>query len=65
MACGTGRFFTILHLAERVVEENDGKSRILLLLLSISFLSQTLKKSTAQGHADMRTYAVCSEENEQ
>ena len=61
MACGTGKTFTALRLAERVAEENGGKARILFLVPSISLLSQTLKEWTAQGRLDMRAFAVCSD----
>lgn len=63
MACGTGKTFTALRLAERVAEDwgGGGKARILFLVPSISLLSQTLKEWTAQGHLDMRAFAVCSD----
>lgn len=61
MACGTGKTFTALRLAERVAEDRGGKARILFLVPSISLLSQTLKEWTAQGRLDMRTFAVCSD----
>ncbi|ALA67504.1 DEAD/DEAH box helicase [Corynebacterium lactis] len=61
MACGTGKTFTALRLAERVAEERGGKARILFLVPSISLLSQTLKEWTAQARLDMRTFAVCSD----
>ncbi|WP_284805862.1 DEAD/DEAH box helicase [Corynebacterium rhinophilum] len=61
MACGTGKTFTALRLAERVAEDRGGKARILFLVLSISLLSQTLKEWTAQGRLDMRAFAVCSD----
>ena len=61
MACGTGKTFNALRLAERVAEENGGKARILFLVPSISLLSQTLKEWTAQGRLDMRAFAVCSD----
>lgn len=61
MACGTGKTFTALRLAERVADESGGKARILFLMPSISLLSQTLKEWTAQGRLDMRTFAVCSD----
>ena len=61
MACGTGKTFTALRLAERVAEDNGGKARILFLVPSISLLSQTLKEWTAQGRLDMRAFAVCSD----
>lgn len=61
MACGTGKTFTALRLAERVAEDRGGKARILFLVPSISLLSQTLKEWTAQGRLDMRAFAVCSD----
>lgn len=61
MACGTGKTFTALRLAEKVAEDNGGKARVLFLVPSISLLSQTLKEWTAQARLDMRTFAVCSD----
>lgn len=61
MACGTGKTFTALRLAEKVAENNGGKARVLFLVPSISLLSQTLKEWTAQARLDMRTFAVCSD----
>ena len=61
MACGTGKTFTALRLAEKVAENNGGKARILFLVPSISLLSQTLKEWTAQAGVDLRSFAVCSD----
>lgn len=61
MACGTGKTFTSLRLAEKVAENNGGKARILFLVPSISLLSQTLKEWTAQAGVDLRSFAVCSD----
>ena len=61
MACGTGKTFTALRLAEQFAEKKGGKARILFLVPSISLLSQTLKEWTAQARLDMRSYAVCSD----
>ena len=61
MACGTGKTFTALRLAEQFAEKKGGKARILFLVPSISLLSQTLKEWTAQARMDMRSYAVCSD----
>ena len=61
MACGTGKTFTALRLAERVAEANGGKARVLFLVPSISLLSQTLKEWTAQARVDLRSFAVCSD----
>lgn len=61
MACGTGKTFTALRLAEKFAEGNGDKARVLFLVPSISLLSQTLKEWTAQACLDLRSYAVCSD----
>ncbi|WP_040085390.1 DEAD/DEAH box helicase [Corynebacterium humireducens] len=61
MACGTGKTFTALRLAERVAKNNGGRARVLFLVPSIALLSQTLKEWTAQTEVDLRPYAVCSD----
>lgn len=61
MACGTGKTFTALKIAERVAEEAGGSARILFLVPSISLLSQSLREWTAQCELDMRAFGVCSD----
>ncbi|MCE5291419.1 MAG: DEAD/DEAH box helicase [Nocardiaceae bacterium] len=61
MACGTGKTFTALKIAERTAEENGGSARILFAVPSISLLSQTLREWTAQTQHDLRAFAVCSD----
>src|SRR5579875_976130 len=61
MACGTGKTFTALKIAERVAAEKGGSARILFLVPSISLLSQTLREWTAQSELDLRAFAVCSD----
>ena len=61
MACGTGKTFTALKIAEAVAAENGGSARILFLVPSISLLSQTLREWTAQSELDMRAFGVCSD----
>ena len=63
MACGTGKTFTALRLAEQFAENNGGRARVLFLVPSISLLSQTLKEWTAQNqeHLPLKSYAVCSD----
>lgn len=61
MACGTGKTFTALRLAERVAQENNGKARVLFLVPSIALLSQSLKEWTAQATMDLKAFAVCSD----
>ena len=62
MACGTGKTFTSLKVAERLAAERDGQpTNVLFLVPSISLLSQTLREWTAQTQTPMRTFAVCSD----
>ena len=61
MACGTGKTFTALKIAERVADENGGAAKILFAVPSISLLSQTLREWTAQSQLDLRAFAVCSD----
>jgi predicted helicase len=61
MACGTGKTFTALKIAERTASENGGAARILFLVPSISLLSQTLREWSGQVECDMRPFAVCSD----
>lgn len=61
MACGTGKTFTALKIAERTAAEKGGSARILFAVPSISLLSQTLREWTAQTQFDLRAFAVCSD----
>lgn len=58
MACGTGKTFTSLRLAEQVTPE-DG--RILFLAPSISLVAQTLREWTAQAENRIHAFVVCSD----
>jgi predicted helicase len=58
MACGTGKTFTSLRIAERLVPRGGS---ILFLVPSISLLSQALKEWAIDAVVPLRTYAVCSD----
>ncbi|MFO0681749.1 MAG: type ISP restriction/modification enzyme [Sandaracinus sp.] len=58
MACGTGKTFTSLKIAERVA--GPGK-RVLFLVPSLALLSQTLTEWTAESETPLRCFAVCSD----
>jgi len=58
MACGTGKTFTSLKIAEQVAGE--GK-RVLFLVPSLALLSQSLTEWTAESHVALRCFAVCSD----
>lgn len=61
MACGTGKTFTALKIAEAVAALEGESARILFLVPSISLLSQSLREWTAQSELDMRAFGVCSD----
>lgn len=61
MACGTGKTFTALKIAERWADEHDGAARVLFLVPSIALLSQTLREWTAQTLLPIRSFVVCSD----
>jgi len=58
MACGTGKTFTSLKIAERLV--GRGK-RVLFLVPSLSLLSQTLTEWTQESETPLHSFAVCSD----
>ncbi len=58
MACGTGKTFTALRLAEKLA--GPGK-RVLFLVPSLSLLSQTLTEWTQETATPMHSFAVCSD----
>ena len=60
MACGTGKTFTALKIAENFPRENN---LILFLVPSISLLSQTLREWIAESEINFHSIAVCSDVN--
>jgi len=58
MACGTGKTFTSLKIAERIA--GAGK-RVLFLVPSLALLSQTLTEWTQESGTPLASYAVCSD----
>ena len=58
MACGTGKTFASLRLAEKLAPEHGS---VLFLVPSISLLSQTLREWTAESKRHLHCYAVCSD----
>jgi predicted helicase len=61
MACGTGKTFTSLKIAEHVAADAGRHANVLFLVPSISLLSQALREWTAQTETAMRSFAVCSD----
>lgn len=58
MACGTGKTFTSLKIAEALA--GKGK-RVLFLVPSLSLLSQTLTEWTQESATPLHSFAVCSD----
>ena len=60
MACGTGKTFTSLKIAERFANQK-GKAYVLFLVPSIALLSQTLREWSAEADVNLHSIAVCSD----
>ena len=58
MACGTGKTFTSLRIAEAMAGPGG---RVLFLVPSIALLSQTLMEWSAESEGPLRSFAVCSD----
>lgn len=58
MACGTGKTFTSLKIAEK---ETDSNGLILFLVPSIALLGQTLREWTAQSDKPIYPICICSD----
>ena len=58
MACGTGKTFTALRIAEQVA--GRGK-RVLFLVPSLALLNQTLREWTQDSELPLHNFAVCSD----
>lgn len=58
MACGTGKTFTSLKIAETIAGRGG---RVLFLVPSLNLLSQTLTEWTQEAAIPLHCYAVCSD----
>lgn len=58
MACGTGKTFTSLRIAEH---ETAGKGLILFMVPSIALLGQTLREWTADADEPINAICICSD----
>ena len=66
MACGTGKTFTSLRIAEAILENDPevGKERpgcVLFLAPSISLIGQTLREWVSNSTDDLNAVCVCSD----
>lgn len=58
MACGTGKTYTSLCIAEK---ETDSRGTILFLVPSIALLGQTLREWTADSKEPIKPICICSD----
>lgn len=58
MACGTGKTFTALKIAE---QETGGKGTVLFLVPSIALLGQTLNEWTGDAENPFNAICICSD----
>ncbi len=58
MACGTGKTFTSLKIAEN---ETNGNGLVLFLVPSIALLGQTLREWSAQADTPIHPICICSD----
>ncbi|MBQ0995876.1 type ISP restriction/modification enzyme [Streptomyces sp. RK62] len=66
MACGTGKTFTSLKIAERLQQERAEAGQgehttVLFLVPSIALLSQSLREWSYEAKVPLRAFAVCSD----
>ncbi len=58
MACGTGKTYTALHIAEQLVGRGG---RVLFLVPSLSLMSQSIREWSIDANIPLRSFAVCSD----
>lgn len=58
MACGTGKTFTGLRIAEHMA---GAGGNVLVLLPSLALVNQTIREWTIDSQTPLRSYAVCSD----
>ena len=58
MACGTGKTFTALKIAEDLVGKGG---RVLFMVPSLALMSQTVREWTNDTDTPLRSFAVCSD----
>lgn len=58
MACGTGKTYTALHIAEQLAGKGG---RVLFLVPSLSLMSQSIREWSIDANIPLRSFAVCSD----
>lgn len=60
MACGTGKTFTALRLAEKFAEQK-GHAHVLFIVPSLALMSQSVQEFSNETTTELHAYAVCSD----
>ena len=63
MACGTGKTYTAIRLAEKFAEQNGGHARVLFMVPSLALMSQSISEFSNEIEGPFHAYAVCSDSN--
>lgn len=61
MACGTGKTFTSLKIAEKLAENQGGSARVLFMVPSLALMSQTLGEWATECELPFHAWSVCSD----
>lgn len=61
MACGTGKTFTSLKIAEETVDDCGGSARVMFMVPSLALMSQTLHEWNAECQVPFTAWSVCSD----
>ncbi|NJM37843.1 MAG: DEAD/DEAH box helicase family protein [Akkermansiaceae bacterium] len=61
MACGTGKTYTALHIAEQLFQKEKPGSFILFLVPSLALMQQTITEWKNDSSADFTAFAACSD----
>lgn len=61
MACGTGKTFTSLKIAERLADSLEGGARVLFMVPSLALMSQTLSEWARECSLPLHAWSVCSD----
>jgi len=61
MACGTGKTYTSLKIAEQMLHENGDKGLVLFMVPSIALLGQTLNAWYSDAAKPIKSVCICSD----
>lgn len=61
MACGTGKTYTSLLIAQELVAEDHPSARVLFLVPSLALMAQTLEAWSTDASVPLTAWSVCSD----